>query len=229
MGASGFDRRSLALVRLQYRLANRLGRFQRFYGMAVTPIQARSSPTELPRGYEVGFASFDELRRWLADNPDASDLSAGFLDGAEARGDRCLAVTSDGDLASYGWYSRRSPIPLTGELRLSFDQGRWLYMYKGFTLPAHRGRRLYAVGVERAVSVAADDGYRGLVSCVEATNCASLRACDRIGYEIFGSVVAFRPGRGRLEGRWRLARSGKCHSFGLAIAADRVGRTAGER
>ena len=102
------------------------------------------------------------------------------------RGDQCYAIVDGNTLASYGWYTH-GPALIDEGLRLSFDP-RYVYMYKGFTLPRYRGQRLHAVGMTLALSRSIQTGFAGLVSYVDAGNLRSLRSCARMGYEHFGNV-----------------------------------------
>ena len=61
-------------------------------------------------------------------------------------------------------------------------------MYQGFTHPDYRGRRLHGIGMAGALQAVTEEGYRGLISCVETDNSRSLRSCLRMGYIVFGVV-----------------------------------------
>jgi len=139
--------------------------------------------------YEHGFVAPARLEA-IAVAPEY-DLSPAFLRGAFAKGDRCYGLLCRGPggedvLASYGWYSRR-PTQLYEGLDLHFGDG-WVYMYKGYTMPAYRGKRLHAVGICRALRALTDEGRNGLISCVASNNFASLHSVTRMGYRIFGDV-----------------------------------------
>jgi hypothetical protein len=64
----------------------------------------------------------------------------------------------------------------------------YVYMYKGFTHPSHRGQRLHAVGMTRALAAFLERGSRGIVSYVEHNNFDSLKSCYRMGYVDFGTI-----------------------------------------
>jgi hypothetical protein len=87
---------------------------------------------------------------------------------------------------SIGWYSNK-PTQVSDELVLHFDRA-WMYMYKGYTLKSHRGKRLHGVGMSRALCAYSERGFRGLISYVNSTNFESLRSTERMGYRIFGDV-----------------------------------------
>jgi len=115
------------------------------------------------------------------------DLSADFLERAFAKGDECYGFLAGGMLAAYGWYSRQPTAIDLPSLVLHFNR-QYVYMYKGFTHPEHRGQRLHAVGMSRALQAYLAQGFRGIVSYVEKTNFDSLRSCYRMGYQDFGSL-----------------------------------------
>jgi hypothetical protein len=136
-------------------------------------------------GYAHGFALPRAVRRFAADA--ANDLSPFFVADAMARGDRCYAICKDGAPVSTSWYSTRPTRVGIGDLVLYFAP-RYVYVYKAFTQASHRGRALYAAGVSHAFGHYAPKGARGFVSCAEATNTESLKALERMGYRVFGSI-----------------------------------------
>ncbi|HVO31905.1 MAG TPA: GNAT family acetyltransferase [bacterium] len=168
--------------------------------------------------YRGGFLDAAQLRD-LARDP-ANELSSSFLDEALAKGDRCYGFLAGDTLAAYGWYSAKpTAIDLPG-LVLSFDP-RWVYMYKGFTRPDHRGQRLHAIGMTRALVALQAEGYAGIVSYVEWNNFASLRSCYRMGYRDFGTVSV-----AKLGGRFRFHSSAGCDAFRFRLSmADQQGAT----
>lgn len=140
-------------------------------------------------GYAHGFAMPRAVRRFAADT--ANEMSPFFVADAMARGDRCYAVCEGMTPVSTSWYSTRPTRIGLGELVLYFAP-RYVYMYKAYTQPSHRGRRLYAAGVSHAFGHYAAKGARGFVSYVEATNLESLKALERMGYRVFGSIYVVR-------------------------------------
>ena len=140
-------------------------------------------------GYARGFAMPRAVRRFAADV--ANEMSPFFVADAMARGDRCYAICEGTVPVSTSWYSTRPTRIGIGELVLSFAP-RYVYMYKGCTQPSHRGRRLHAAGVSHAFGHYAAKGARGFVSCVDATNRESLKALERMGYRVFGSIFVVR-------------------------------------
>jgi hypothetical protein len=97
------------------------------------------------------------------------------------------------------------------QLEIAFDP-RYVYMYKGFTVPRYRGQRLYAIGMTRALRHYKNRGYQGLVNYVEAQNAASLKSCLRMGYRAFGSIYLI-----GMFGRYFSFRSPGCERFGFRL------------
>lgn len=140
-------------------------------------------------GFAHGFAMPRAIRRFAADA--ANEMSPFFVADAMARGDRCYAVCEGTVALSTSWYSTRPTRIGLGDLVLYYAP-RYVYMYKAFTQPSFRGRRLCAAAVSHAFGQYAAKGARGFVSCVEATNLESLQALQHMGYRAFGSIFIVR-------------------------------------
>jgi ribosomal protein S18 acetylase RimI-like enzyme len=145
----------------------------------------------LDPGYEATFLTADELDRYVA-QPECG-LTDRFVARELAVGHECFAIRQGDALAAYGWYATTAT-HFTDDLSVHFGRG-WVYMYKGFTHPAYRGRRLHAIGMTMALTLYRARGFRGLVSIVTADNSASLASCARMGYRRFGTIYTMRPGR----------------------------------
>lgn len=136
--------------------------------------------------YRGLFLTEPMLREFAADPK--NELSHAFLDQALAKGDECYGFVAGASLAAYGWYSTEpTELDLPG-LRLSFSD-QYVYMYKGFTAADHRGKRLHAIGMTRALQAYLQGGYRGIISYVEWDNFGSLKSCYRMGYRDFGHIA----------------------------------------
>jgi hypothetical protein len=181
-----------AVVRdLRSRALHRLAHLHTLKCMVVELGDLRDGTIFEADGFEGRWANPGELAPLTADP--AYDLSASFLGQAAARGDRCyVMVDGQQKVASYGWYSNAST-DIDESFVLHFDPA-YTYMYKGFTLPEHRGHRLHAVGMCRALRALTDEGQKGLVSFVMANNFASLKSTERMGYRIFGDIYLLRAG-----------------------------------
>lgn len=139
--------------------------------------------------FDHGF--LDHLK--LADYSKQRDnyLPHDFLSDAVQKGDECYAITENGNLAAYGWYSNKETLTDIQGLKFCFDPS-YIYMYKGFTKKSYRGKRLHAVGMGMALNEYTAKGFNGIVSYVDSTNFDSLKSCYRLGYEKVGSIVIFK-------------------------------------
>jgi hypothetical protein len=147
----------------------------------------------------------------LSENPEY-EMEKDFLDEAVGKGDSCFAIFDGDRLASYGWYSTK-PTKVNEDLELQFD-GRYVYMYKGFTHPNYRGQRLHAIGMTMALDHFLNRGYKGLVSWVEANNIKSLRSCYRMGYRDFGEIYVV-----KLFRKYLILCSKGCEDYGFKVSA----------
>jgi hypothetical protein len=169
---------------------NRLVVFKILRGVTIDRVDPAFLPC--PGPYRAMFLGEAALREFSRDP--ATELPRAFLDDALDRGDECYALLAGETLAAYGWYTRKPTRLDLPDLALHFGP-EYIYMYKGFTHPAHRGRRLHAIGMTRALQHYLATGYRGLVSYVESNNFASLKSCYRMGYVRFGSIYVLKaPG-----------------------------------
>src|SRR5690606_1517379 len=123
----------------------------------------------------------------------------------------CYALLQDGHLAAYSWYSLQPTRIHPPQLILEFD-AQHVYMYKSMTHPKHRGRRLYPIGINRALQWYQRCGKSGLVAYVESHNLDSLKPCLRLGYRIFGSIYLV-----RLRGRYLIRSLPRCRRFGFRL------------
>lgn len=169
---------------LNYSLRNKVGFYKELQGLTVTMDTLDHSYLKGDPKYTFRFLTHNELHHYA--NNAQNKISKSFLDKAFSKGDFCYAVLEGSKLASYGWYSSK-PTLINKELELIFDP-KWIYMYKGYTLPEFRGQRLHAIGMARSLADFSKKGYKGIISYVETNNFASLSSCSRMGYTHFGKV-----------------------------------------
>jgi hypothetical protein len=173
-------------------------------------LESVPAETEVPAGLTQGFQTPRALRRFASDP--ANEMSPFFIADAIARGDRCYAICNGPMPVFTSWYSRRpTSTGGAGGLVLHFDP-QYVYMYKAYTQPEHRGQRLYQAAVSRVFAHFAAKGARGFLSYVEATNLASLKSLRRMGYRVFGSIYVV-----RLFGRHYTFASAGCKPFGFRL------------
>jgi L-amino acid N-acyltransferase YncA len=181
VGAALFDIGCVAM--------NRVARLQVLNGMAVQLGDVTDPQMfEAPPGFEGRFLEAEQMEEFA--RAGTCELDLPFVEAAVRRGDRCYAVFTEEALAAYGWYSQQ-PTRIDDNFTLHFDPA-YAYMYKGYTLPAYRGKRLHAFGMCQALRAVTAEGLRGLVSYVAANNFASLKATSRMGYRSFGDIYLMR-------------------------------------
>lgn len=138
-------------------------------------------------GFEFRFLTSAEVREFSLDA--SLDLEESLGDEIDRGDSLCYAALDGSHLAAYGWYAlhRAAPQHCFGVGLLLPDHVS--YMFKGFTHPNYRGRRLHAAAMGLALAELSARGVRALISTVEWTNEASLRSCDRLGYQRLGRIA----------------------------------------
>ena len=203
---------------------------QIFRGVAI----GRVNPAfvNYPDGY-TGLFLNERMLRTLAADP-GSQMSRDFVDEALSKGDQCYGLMHGTALAAYGWYSKR-PTTTGPDMRVHFSDD-YVYMFKGFTHPEHRGKRLHAIGMTLALQFYLSRGYNGLVSTIESENAESLKSSFRMGYVQFGSIYVLRlfaraiaiPTRGCAAYRFSLRPNGALGGRALTDVTDRFGKRSEE-
>ncbi len=143
-----------------------------------------------PAGFEFRFLDADEVARFEAD---PSNELEGMAERARAGHDLCFGALDGALLAAYGWYALGS---VEGEhcdgVALSFPPDV-AYMYKGFTHPDYRGKRLHGYVMGLALEALHEErGVERLVSTISWANNASLKSSYRLGYHTRGRLFAIR-------------------------------------
>jgi RimJ/RimL family protein N-acetyltransferase len=138
-------------------------------------------------GFEYRFLTADEVHRYSSDP--SLDLDISLVEEIDRGESLCFAALERGRVAAYGWYAIQLAAPghcFGVGIRLPAHVS---YMFKGYTHPDYRGRRLHAIVMGLALTALSKRGIRALISTVEWTNEASLRSCDRLGYQRLGRIV----------------------------------------
>jgi hypothetical protein len=133
------------------------------------------------------------------------DFSPPFLQGLASRDDLCYGAFASGQLVAYCFFAVM-PTAIDAQLRFHFPE-RWIYVYKAFTHPSWRGRRLQPRLFVRALPQVGQwaKGMReplGFVTLVAGDNTPSLSAFARIGFVRFETFPVL-----RLRSRPRVLRS----------------------
>ena len=192
---------------LALKAANRAVLIKILKGMTVERVNAEF--LNCPESYRPMFLDEKMLREFCRDP--GNDLPGSFLEEALSKGDECYGILAGETLASYGWYSRR-PTRIDPPDLMLHPGDRYVYMYKGFTHPGHRGKRLHAIGMTMALQHYLAKGFQGLVSYVESNNFSSLSSVFRMGYETFGEIYVL-----KIFGIYFTQASPGCQAHGVRI------------
>ena len=163
---------------------------------------------ECPRGYSGRFVAPRELVE-LARQPGAR-ISVEAMGYALAKGDKCFGLIRDGDLRAYSWYAS-NPTRVSPYLQVRFSPN-YIYMYRGYTHDADRGKRLFAIGITHALKHYLAAGYRGMLLYVDTHNLSSLKSCARMGFRLGGLIFI-----ARICGRYFIWTTPGCAQFGVCI------------
>ena len=129
-----------------------------------------------PSGVQIRAVERSELAR--LSGAGFSGISQKFLRGIEGTPDLCFGAFAGEALVSYVFFAPASPIAIDARLQFAFPAD-WIYVYKAFTQPAWRGKRLLhqilTYGMTRL-------GPHRFVTLVVAGNQASRKAFERCGF-----------------------------------------------
>jgi hypothetical protein len=199
-----------------YRAANRLTEVAVWNALAITRGMLDEQYLRRRDRVQGRMVEAATMRPYVAD-PELQ-LTHRFIDEATSQGDRCYALFEGDILTSYGWYSTRpTRLPeIRGAPVLHFDPS-YAYMYNTFTRPEYRGQRLNAMGMAASLEEWAHAGLSGVVAYVVSSNIASLKSCERLGFETFGHVIILNVGQQQL---WWVTRGCKKYGFRVEAAAS---------
>lgn len=204
------------IIHLFVRLFSKLTYSNVLVGMILSEESLDPKYLEVDSRYSCRFLSNEEVYLY-SQNPE-NDLPLEFVDQALKNSDLCYAILDGSKLASYGWYTNCAAIFIP-ELRLHFNK-EWIYMYRGYTLPAYRGQRLHAVGMARAMKSFVERGFNGLISYVEASNFNSLKSVYRMGYQQIGKIIVV-----KFLSKYLSLSSGKCSNYGLCLKDSSIDKS----
>jgi hypothetical protein len=173
--------------------------------------EVNPSLLECPSDYSGGFLPprvLDELARDPA-------VPAESIRYSLAKGDKCFGFIRDGALRAYSWYAA-TPTRVSPELRVHFS-ANYIYMYRAATREADRGRRLFAIGVTRALKHYLAAGYRGMLVYVDAHKLESLKSCARMGFRRCGTIYI-----AKFLGRHFIWHTAGCAHFRFRIEREDV-------
>lgn len=139
--------------------------------------------SKIDKNFELKVLTPDEIIGF-SENPNYQ-LSKEFVNLSIKNSDTCVAIISNNELASYGWYSKK-PTAISDDFNINFSSD-WVYMHRGYTNPKFRGNRLHAIGMAYATKYFSEKGFKGLISIVDSKNSSSLNSVVRLGYRLTGN------------------------------------------
>lgn len=161
--------------------------------------QVGESPpaVEAQEGYSLRWAAPGEI--------DACDEAHTELDAAQrADGERRLTLGHRAVIGTHGrsglvvftmWENPRNlNIPGLVKLPLGPHQS---FIYKAFTSPEHRGRKLYQAGMRFVLAELAHEGKTELIGYAHVKKAASRRGLDRVAFGSLGRFWSIPAPRGR--------------------------------
>ncbi|QDU67800.1 hypothetical protein Pla86_28880 [Planctomycetes bacterium Pla86] len=165
--------------------------FDRF-DVFVKPVEAEHVDFTPPPGYSLRFGSPEDLaactQRDTELSPRDREVGARRLE----VGHRLVVAIPDGDdPASTGpvftmWVNPRN-LNVPGSLKRALGPDQ-VFIYKAYTSPEHRGRKLYQAGMRFVLADLASRGAKELVGYAHVAKGVSRRGLDAVG---FGSVGGF--------------------------------------
>lgn len=179
LGATGVVRAGLNKALL------RGARVSAVHLMALDPTDVREPSVD--SSFQRRFLTPDEVRRY-AEDP-RNGLSPHFADRVDGGFDMCFGAVHGDRLANYGWYAFTAVEP---EHAAGVSLGlptNVAYVYKAFTHPDFRGRRLNGACVAEAASVLSTQGVDLILAMIYWSNEGSLRSFKRLGFRRLGLLV----------------------------------------
>jgi ribosomal protein S18 acetylase RimI-like enzyme len=158
--------------------------------ISLDPEHIRLPPVD--SSVETRFLTPDEVRRFAA-NP-SNKLDPVFAERAANGLDLCFGAIHGDRLANYGWYALGCVEPEHAAGAALGLPPNVAYMYKVFTHPDFRGRRLNGACMGRAMLALRKRGIDRVASLVYWSNESSLRSCQRLGFRRLGLLVVGKSG-----------------------------------
>ena len=179
-----------ASLPLHTRLRKVLGRIRRRFEVHTFDVFARPVPTEpgfeAPEGYELRWGSAEDV--------EACDEHHTELDARERR-EGCTRISFDhrvvmafheGTAVFSMWVNPRNlNVPGLVKRRLAPDQ--W-FIYKAFTSPEHRGKKLYVAGMAFVLDEMRERGLRELVGYAHVKKKVSRKGLARLDFGTLGRL-----------------------------------------
>ena len=159
------------------------------FDVYVRPVEAAHARFDAPQGYRFAFGGPAELERCTSHHTDlhALDHEHGRL--RLESGHRLVLGYAGVEPVFTMWVNPRNlNVPEQLKRRLTDHQE---FIYKAFTSPDHRGKRLYQAGMAFVLADMARRGLRELVGYAHTAKRASRGGLDRLGFSSVGHYRVF--------------------------------------
>ncbi len=169
-------------------------------------------PIEMPARYRFEVLDEEQAIAFGKDNPE-SNTSPEFVHAAFADGHTCFGFFEGDEIVSAKWASRGPTVIAEGQTIHFSDT--CVYGYKAFTLPAHRGQKLFTYGKLGTARHFAKQGCVHQFGVADTFNYASRGASAVIGEREIGRISVL-----RIFGRNYVWHSPGCRMLGLKLVVD---------
>lgn len=173
------------------RLKKLLGRIRRRFALDVYDVFRRPVPDEArfesPAGYVFSFGGAADVERCdpFHTELDAAERAAGVR--RLALGHQVVVGTWNGTPVFTMWVNPRN-LNVPGLLKRRLNRGQW-FIYKAFTSPEHRGKRLYESGMRFVLAEMRSRGLSELVGYAHVKKTVSRKGLSALAFESAGKAV----------------------------------------
>ena len=176
------------------RLRKLLGRVRRQFGLDTYDVFVRPVPAaagfEPPAGYELRFGTAAEIERCDEHHTelDARERREGAL--RLGLGHKVVLGLHQGTIVFTMWVNPRN-LNVPGLLKRALTPRQW-FIYKAYTSPEHRGRKLYESGMRFVLEEMRKGGLTELVGYAHVNKAVSRKGLAALAFDSAGRVYQLR-------------------------------------
>lgn len=157
------------------------------FDVFVRDVVPADSPFEAPPGYVFGWGTADDVRGCEQHHTELGERDRER--GAERLGigHRVVVARSGSTIVFTMWVNPRH-LNVPGYVKRALSPGE-VFIYKAYTSPDHRGRKLYQAGMRFVLADLAERGARRLVGYAHVAKDVSRAGLDRLGFRSLGTFT----------------------------------------